>query len=169
MRSFDPYGRLYRRLAERAAIEEARAARERLSATHRYDELMDLAPEARTGAIDFGDRFGSFALADLLLDVGRDVGDADAEASRELARLALAMVRKLDAGRYGPALVADLEARAWAYLGHGRARTDPSGAQEAFLRAESCLARGTGDPLAEAEVLCLSAGVIGDPDLHGVQ
>lgn len=166
MRSTEPYGRLYRRLAARAAIEEERARRERRVAAARYDDLMGLAPAARRKAIAEDGRFASFTLADLLLDVGRDVCAADPEAARELARLALAIARRLPGGRYGPSLVADLEARGWAWLGSGRARTDPAGAREAFLRAEACLARGSGDPLVQAEVLCLAAEVLDGAELE---
>lgn len=165
MRSFEPCRRLYHRLAARAAAEEARARRERRVAADRYDELMTLAPGARRVAIAEADRLASFALADLLLDVSRDVCAADPEAGRELARLALAMARRLHGGRYLPSLVADLEARGWAYLGSSRVSTDPAGAREAFIHAESCLARGSGDPLAQAEILCLSAGVLDDAGL----
>jgi hypothetical protein len=151
------YGAVFRRLAERLAAEEARSALERRTAGGRYDELMGLAPEARTAAIEAGEPFATFALADLLLDVSRDVCAADPEAGQELALLALAVAGRLDPGRYGRCLVADLEARSWAYLGCARAAIDPPAARQAFLRAAGCLDRGSGDPLEEAEVLCLCA------------
>jgi hypothetical protein len=151
------YGAVFRRLAERLAPEEARSARERRTAGGRYAELMGLTPEARTAAIEAGEPFATFALADLLLDVSRDVCAADPEAGQELALLALAVAGRLDPGRYGRCLVADLEARSWAYLGCARAAIDPPAARQAFLRAAGCLDRGSGDPLEEAEVLCLCA------------
>lgn len=151
------YGAVFRRLVERLGPEEARSVRERQAARGRYDELMGLAPEARTAAIEAGEPFATFALADLLLDVSRDVCAADPEASQELARLALAVAGRLDPGRYGRCLVADLEARSWAYLGCARAGTDPPAARQAFLRAAVCIDRGSGDPLEEAELLCLCA------------
>jgi hypothetical protein len=151
------YGAVFRRLAERLAEEEARSALERRTVGGRYDELMGLAPEARTAAIEAGEPFATFALADLLLDVSRDVCAADPEAGQELALLALAVAGRLDPGRYGRCLVADLEARSWAYLGCARAAIDPPAARQAFLRAAGCLDRGSGDPLEEAEVLCLCA------------
>lgn len=168
-RSGDPapdggrYGAVFRRLAERLGPEEARSARERQAAGGRYDELMGLAPEARTAAIQAEERFATFALADLLLDVSRDVCAADPEAGQELARLALAVAGRLDLERYGRFLVADLEARSWAYLGCARARTDPPAARQAFLRAARYLDQGSGDPLEEAEVLCLCAEPPDDP------
>lgn len=163
----EAYGDLFRRLVERLAPEEERSARERRAAAGGYDELMGLAPEARTAAIEECERFATFALADLLLDVSRDVCAADPEASHELARLAQAVAGRLDPGRYGRTLLADLEARSWAYLGCARAGTDPPGARLAFLRAARHLDRGSGDPLEEAEILCLCAGFADDPGLRG--
>lgn len=154
----DRYGGVFRRLVERLGPEEARAAREHRAAGGRYGELMELPPAARAHAIEAGERFATFALADLLLDVSREVCAADPEAGQELALLALAVAGRLDPGRYGRCLVADLEARSWAYLGCARARTDPPAARQAFLRAAGCLDRGSGDPLEEAAVLCLCAG-----------
>lgn len=158
------YGAVFRRLVERLGPEEARAAREHRAANGRYGELMELPPAARAHAIEAGERFATFALADLLLDVSRDVCAADPEAGQELALLALAVAARLDLGRYGRCLVADLEARSWAYLGCARARTDPPAARQAFLRAAGCLDRGSGDPLEEAGVLCLCADAGDDAD-----
>ena len=165
----ETYGAVFRRLVERLGPEEARAARERRAATGRYGELMELPPAARTHAIEAGERFATFALADLLLDVSRDVCSADPEAGQELALLALAVAARLDPGRYGRCLVADLEARSWAYLGCARARTDPPAARQAFLRAAGCLDRGSGDPVEEAGLLCLcAAGDDADCPVPGV-
>ncbi|HSL84191.1 MAG TPA: hypothetical protein VLF66_15570 [Thermoanaerobaculia bacterium] len=152
------YGAAFRRLEERVGPEEARAARERRAAAGRYGELMELPPGTRAHAIQAGERFATFALADLLLDVSRDVCAADPEAGQELALLALAVAGRLDPARYGRCLVADLEARSWAYLGCARASLDPPAARQAFLRAAGCLDRGSGDPLEEAGLLCLCAG-----------
>lgn len=158
------YGAVFRRLVERLGPEEARAARERRAADDRYGELMELPPAARAHAIGAGEGFATFALADLLLDVSRDVCAADPEAGQELALLALAVAGCLDTGRYGRCLVADLKARSWAYLGCAQAWTDPPAARQAFLRAAGCLDRGSGDPLEEAGVLCLCAGAADDAD-----
>lgn len=167
MRPIDPYGQLYRRLVERAVAEEGRAELERLAAPGRYEELMRLAPGERTATVERDGRFATFALADLLLDLSRDVRVADPAAGRDLVRLAQAVTVRLDPGRYGRSLLADLEGRAWAYVGTAHAETDPASAREAFERAESCLARGSGDPLAEAEVVCLAAGVLEAPPALG--
>lgn len=167
MRPIDPNGQLYRRLAERAVAAEVRAELERLAAPGRYEELMRLAPRERAATVERDGRFATFALADLLLDLSREVRTADPEAGRDLVRLAQAVTVRLDAGRYGTSLLADLEGRAWAYLGDAQTETDPASARDAFERAEACLARGSGDPLAEAEVVCLSAGVLDDPPALG--
>lgn len=70
-----------------------------------------------------------------------------------LARFAVEVAQNLDAQRYAPELLADLEARAWGELGNAhRAADDLNAAERAFARAFDLLARGTGDPLLKAHL-----------------
>jgi len=154
------YTPLFHRLLDRLAVEQERAREDHSMAAARYDELMALPHSERDAAIRSEERFASFSLAGRLLDTSLEVRREDPEAGIELSRLALAVADRLDPGGHGSGLVADLRARCWAYLGEGWSPTDPAAGRRAFRRALSLLLHGSGDPLAEAEVLCLAAGLL---------
>lgn len=154
------YTPLFGRLLDRVAVEQARAREDHAMAAARYDELMALSPSEREAAIRSEERFASFSLAGRLLDTSLEVHRDDPEAGLELSRLALAVADRLDPGRHGSGLLADLRARCWAYLGEAWSQTDPAASRRAFRRARTLLLHGSGDPLAEAEVLCLAAGLL---------
>lgn len=154
------YSDAFRRILARLELEQERAREERDGAAARYDELMTIAPPAREAAIRNDERYASFALATRLLDASLEVRLADPQAGLELSRLALIVTERLDPGRYGAGLMADLKARCWAYLGDASGGSDPPGALQAFDRARQHLVGGSGDPLAEAEVFCLEARLL---------
>lgn len=154
------YSPLFHRLLDRLAIEQERAREDHALAAARYDELMALPRAAREAVIRSEERFASFSLGGLLLDTSLEVHREDPEAGLELSRLALAVADRIDPERHGSGLVADLRARCWAYLGEAWSSTDRAAARRAFRRARSFLLHGSGDPLAEAEVLCLAAGLL---------
>ncbi len=151
------YSGLFRRLTRRLGDEERRAGQERDQALGLYDELMAAEPEQREERLLSDPRFASFALAERLLGAALEVRGEDREASRELVHLGLLVADRLDPALYGVGLVEDLKARAWAYLGESWSGSAQRASREAFRLAESHLARGTGDPLEEAEILVLSA------------
>lgn len=158
----DRYTAPFDRVLARVAAEEARAADEAAAARSLYDDLMRLSPERREVAVHTEARFASFSLAERLLDACREMRREQPSSALELAHLALAVVGRLDAARYGSGLVADLAARAWAYLGELWHASSPPAAGEAFRLALGHLMRGSGDPLEEAEVVALCAGAGGD-------
>jgi tetratricopeptide (TPR) repeat protein len=80
----------------------------------------------------------------------------------ELARFATRLAPTLGEDGYGPAQVADFEARAWGELANAyRIGDQPARADEAIAAALGHLARGTGDELLEARLLSLQASVLG--------
>lgn len=159
----ESYSPLFDRLRARMIREDHRALEERTGALALYRALLAQPPHQREEFLDTEPRSHNYALAELLLAASHDVAVYDTGASVDLARLALAVVDRLDPHRYGSGLVADLKARAWAYVGDAwRNGANPTAAQEAFRLAESHLRRGSGDPLEEAEVLSLAAGLLGD-------
>lgn len=159
----ESYSPLFERLRARMVNEDVRAVEERSGALELYRALLAQPPQQREDFLDAEPRSGNYALAEMLLAASHDLADHDAATSVDLARLALAVVDRLDPNRYGSGLVADLKARAWAYVGDAwRTGANPTAAQEAFRLAESHLRRGSGDPLEEAEVLSLAAGLLGD-------
>ncbi len=158
----DRYGEPLARVIDRIFAREQAAAREEADAAGLYEALMSLSPGLREASIQTEDRFASYPLAERLLAACRDVRAEQPESSLELARLALAVCSRLDVRRYGAGLVADLEARAWAYLGDLWTESSPPAAREAFRLALGHLMRGSGDPLEEAEVVALCAAATDD-------
>jgi tetratricopeptide (TPR) repeat protein len=149
------FARLERRLAE--------VRDERSEAPHLLAELLALpAPQRQTLARQ-GRRFQTLAVCELLIDACFEAGFRDAGEAVELADLALVVTRQLDAAYYGPSVVQDLQARAWAYLGNARRIAfDLAGAEEALLQAERLAEGGSADPLEEARILDLRASLLGD-------
>lgn len=155
----------FRRVMERLAAEEARSVRELTAADELYDRLMRLSRAQREASIRREGRFTSYPVAERLLSASREVRDDQPESSAELARLALAVADRLEPGRYGDGLVADLKARGWAYLGDLWSDSSPPAAREAFRLALGHLMQGSGDPLDEAEVLSLCANTTDDLEI----
>lgn len=158
----DRYGEPLARVIDRIFVQEQVAAREEAGAAGLYEALMGLSPAHREVSIQTDDRFASYPLAERLLAACREVRAEQPESSLELARLALAVCSRLEVRRYGAGLVADLEARAWAYLGDLWTESSPPAAREAFRLALGHLMRGSGDPLEEAEVVALCAAATDD-------
>lgn len=157
------YEDLWSKLTARVGREERRAGADRSSAEALYDELMALDGRGQEQAIDHDPRFGSYALAERLLTASREVRGDDQAASLELVRLGLDVAGRLGPPNVARGLVADLEARAWAYLGEGwHAQGDAAAAAEAFRLARTHLRRGSGDLLEEAEIAVLLAAAEGD-------
>lgn len=163
----DRYPLLFHRVTRRVAGEEARACEDRAVADGLYEDLMRVPEGERASVVEIHDRYVSFAFAERLLATSLETRTDHPEASLELARLALGVADRLDPVRYGRGLVADLKARAWAYLGEAWTDSAPPAAREAFRLARSLLRRGSGDPLEEAEVLALAAAGTAEPGATG--
>lgn len=145
-------------LALRLAAAEAALERERAEAPLLCRRLLLHPPEQR-GEIAAGDpRFHTWGVGERLLARSLELLERDAAEAEHLAVLALTVARRL--GRHSPALVRDLEARAWACTGKARLRAgDLTGAGEALRAAAACLAQGTGDLLVEGLLLEFEADV----------
>ncbi len=149
------FARLERRLAE---VKEERRLAPPLVA-----ELLDRPAPQRRSLVCQAGRFQSLAVCELLIDASFETGFRDAGEAIELASLSLLLASQLDSGYYGPSVVMDLRARAWAYLGNARRIAfDLAGAEEALLEAERHAEGGSADPLEEARILDLRASLLGD-------
>jgi len=136
------------------------AERERAAAPELLQELLHQPAERRRGMVGEGDRYRSMGLADLLLRECREANLRQDPAAADLARLALAVVSRLDPAVYGKRLLEDLRARGWAFLANAlRIASDLRAADEAFTAAEAHLARGTRDRLERAQLLQLKASL----------
>jgi len=149
------FARLERRLAE---VREERSEAPLLLA-----ELLGQPASQRQSLVRQGRRFQTLAVCELLIDACFEAGFRDAGEAVELADLALVVTCQLDADYYGPSVVQDLQARAWAYLGNARRIAfDLAGAEEALLQAERLAEGGSADPLEEARILDLKASLLCD-------
>lgn len=101
-----------------------------------------------------------WGLCQLLLSKSQEAIFSEPARAVDLANLALKVVRHLGEA-YDPSWVMDLRARCFAYLGNARrVLGELRSAEDAFAKAESCLARGaTGNLAAEAEILDLKSSL----------
>jgi tetratricopeptide (TPR) repeat protein len=101
-----------------------------------------------------------WGLCQLILKQSREAAFTDPAKAVELANLALRIVRHLGTA-YDTSWVMDLRARCFAYLGNARrVLGELRSADDAFLKAEGCLARGTrGNAEIQAEVLDLKSSL----------
>ncbi|HEX9668111.1 MAG TPA: hypothetical protein VGC93_01385, partial [Thermoanaerobaculia bacterium] len=75
----------------------------------------------------------------------------------------MAVADRLEPARYGPSLVHDLRARAWAQLAEARRLDgDLAGAAEALVVAELLSEEGSADPLEEGHLLERRAALLAD-------
>ncbi|HYG63297.1 MAG TPA: hypothetical protein VEL74_12000 [Thermoanaerobaculia bacterium] len=145
-------------LSVRLAAAEAALERERAEAPLLCRLLLSHPPERRPEVAAGDPRFQTWGVGERLLARSLELLERDTAEAEHLAVLALTVARRL--GRHSPALVRDLEARAWACAGKARLRSgDLAGAGEALRAAAACLAQGTGDLLVEALLLEFEADV----------
>jgi len=102
----------------------------------------------------------AWGLCQLLLQKSREATFSDPARGVELANLALRVVRHLGKA-YDPNWVMELRARCFAYLGNARrVLGELRSAEDAFVKAEACLARSTsGNVEVRAEILDLKSSL----------
>jgi tetratricopeptide (TPR) repeat protein len=129
-------------------------ARERAAAPWLLDELLCHAPERRALLLRNSVRFRSLVLCDLLLRAAREESELRPASGEALARLALGALELLASDVYGPGVLADFRARAWAVVGEARRLAgDLAAAQAALVTALRHLRHGTGDELEHAQIV----------------
>jgi tetratricopeptide (TPR) repeat protein len=161
------YGATFDRAREEARGWSAALDRERGAAPDLFVELLESPAEARE-ALLLQERFQTWGVFELLVERSWEVTIPDAAHAEELGLLALHLAGRLDAERYGAALIEDLRARAWAYVANAcRSRSDLAGAEEAFGKAREHLGKGTGDRLESAILLDLEASLRRDQRRFG--
>jgi tetratricopeptide (TPR) repeat protein len=146
----------------RRTLEEREAAldEERDEAPGLFVELLDQPADQRETLLRNTSRFHTWGVFELLVERSLEVALLDPARGENLGLLALRLSDHLDAERYGAERIADLQARAWAYIGNAcRMRFDFTAAEEAFLNARARLKEGTGDSLEMAVLLDLRASL----------
>lgn len=132
--------------------------RDRARAPKLFAELMRHPVSRQRSLIQRTWRFKNYVFAEYLLDTSQSAVVDEPSRAEDLATLALSVADQLEGTHYGPALVADLKARAWAYVGNARrVQSDLRNADEAFAQADQWLAQGTDDVLLRARLQVLKA------------
>jgi tetratricopeptide (TPR) repeat protein len=150
------------RLAERLEARRESVARERQEAPPLLDELL-AAPPAQRRPLLRQARFRKLGVCEALIERSFEEGFREPASAVGLAELAVAAAEALDPEVYGPSVVQDLEARAWAYLGNARrVASDLPGAERAMAVAMRLSEGGSADPLEEAKLLDLRASLLCD-------
>jgi tetratricopeptide (TPR) repeat protein len=139
---------------EEVAVMESRQAPEL------WDRLAERPYAEQVREIEEDEELHAWGLCQLLLRKSREATFNDPAKAVELANLALRVVRHLGMS-YDPNWVTDLRARCFAYLGNARrVLGELRSADDAFLKAENCLARSTtGNPEIQAEILDLKSSL----------
>lgn len=139
---------------------QAALEKERFEAPTLFVELMSHPRDQRSPLLWGARRFHTWGMFELLIERSLEMGIREPDVAEELAMLALHVSDHLDFSYYGAKLIEDLRARAWAHLANSRrVRSDLTGAEEAFERAEIHLQKGTLDPVERAILLDLKASL----------
>lgn len=151
--------RLFGRLEQRLAL----AQREREAAPALVAELLNRPSTEWSGLARDWRPCRTLAVCELLIERSFEEGFLDPACSVRIAELAIDLAERLDKARYGAAVVQDVRARAWAYLGNARRlSSDLSGAEQALIHAEALSEDGSADPLEEARILDFRASLLSD-------
>lgn len=147
----------YRPVVTRAVFAIARVARlmggQPRTALGKLAAFVDSAPARRWERVRQERQLAEPGLITALLSYGRDAAAEMGESVEDLARLATALIDRLNSDQVPKALIQDLRAEAWALLAREfLAEDSPGTADYALQHAESCLGEGTGDPLAAVHV-----------------
>jgi tetratricopeptide (TPR) repeat protein len=139
---------------------EAVLEKERDDAPGLFVELFEQPAEDRDLLLRDSPRFQTWGVFELLVERSLEVSIQDPAFGEHLGLLALRLSDHLDRERYGAERIADLRARAWAFVANTcRLRSDFQGAEEAFGQAYQQLKKGTRDGLERAIFLDLKASL----------
>ncbi len=130
--------------------------RDRRRAPKLYIELARHPVSRRRSLLERTWRFKNYVFGEYLIEESARRLEAEPSMAEDLAELGLVVANQLAGSHYGPALINDLRARAWAAMGTARrVGGDAKSGDEAFAEAERFLAEGTGDVLLRAQLLSL--------------
>jgi tetratricopeptide (TPR) repeat protein len=148
------------RAARQASERLSRLFEEAESAAALAEELLAAPEHSRRQLIRSESRFQTLKLCELLEDRSREVWFQEPARAIELARLAVAISERLDPGHYGPRIVEDARAQAWAYLGNAyRIASNLRQAEDALRIATEHHRRGDEDAFTEAQIASFTASL----------
>ncbi|MCB1035225.1 MAG: hypothetical protein KDD47_15460, partial [Acidobacteria bacterium] len=148
-RSFDPtqYGDAVTSALQASLEAHGTANEERAEAPQLLEELERFPAERRQIVICNRRRFHHYGLCELLLLRSKGHWFSSPSSARDEAELAVAVAENLEPGRHDARVLADIKARAWAYLGNAnRILSDFRTAEADFCNAVDHLEQGTGNP-----------------------
>lgn len=123
-------------------------------------ELMLRSPSGRREVVRSTRRYKLLGLSEALRNESRIEARRDVAKALELAELAAEVADCLSTSFYGPRIVADTRALAWAMVGNShRVAGEFFAAERAFRTASDLLEKGTGNPTETAEVQVLLASL----------
>jgi tetratricopeptide (TPR) repeat protein len=123
-------------------------------------ELMLRSPSGRREVVRGSRRYKLLGLSEALREESRREARRDVARALELAELSAEVADCLGTKYYGPRIVADTRALAWAMVGNShRVAGEFFAAERAFRTASDLLERGTGNPSEVAEVQVLLASL----------
>lgn len=156
----DDEGTLLGRSLGVLARRQAALERERSEAPSLFGSLVALTPGQQLLLLKNSHRFRTWGLFELLIERGKQETFSDPQHAEQLLQLALRIGDDLSPASYGRELIEDLRARAWGFIANARrCRRELTDSEEAFGEAFSRLRRGTEDPLEEALLFDLQAGL----------
>ena len=156
----DDYKAAFQGLRPRLSDQAGRMDLERDRLPWLIDRLEGTPPPDQPVRVKNEPAFHSWLLGEWLIEESQRSAYGDLGRAKTLASCALTVAEELPEHVYGPPLVNDLKARAWACRGEIlRLLGDLPGAEEAFEIADGFMAEGTGDALEEARVLELRAAL----------
>jgi tetratricopeptide (TPR) repeat protein len=157
------YEEVFARTLAFASEDEQRLAVEKLRGWAQWTELEPMNPQSRFSMVESNRRLHTFGLHERLLEAARWYSRTDPAEAVDIVRLAILVAERLDPAAIGDQRVADLKAAAWAALGNAkRIASDFEGSRHAFNEAWRILESGTGDPMAEANLISLEASYMRD-------
>jgi tetratricopeptide (TPR) repeat protein len=154
------YGQIIEEKEREAHGRDSSLAEERVEAPGLFVQLKGYPPAQRELVVRNSANFQTWGVFELLVERTLEASISNPSYAEELGRLALSLSEHLDQGRYNVALIEDLRARAWAFLGNAyRLRSDLQRAEEAFRNAYDHLQNGTQDSMERAIVFDLEASL----------
>jgi tetratricopeptide (TPR) repeat protein len=154
-------------LLERIEHFDPAVATETFDADRRFDELIALPTDLQALRVVERPEYRSWALCQLFLAESSNQWRQDPVQAHSRATIGLVIALALDAERYFPQWVADLRAKAHAYLGNCyRVLGDFEEADRELQRALALLRDGVGSGLREARVLSLHASLLTSTGRH---
>jgi len=159
-REASDYGPALKKTEQLFQDRERVLAQERAEAPSLFIELTRSTPERRPLFLQSNSRFHTWGVFELLIERCWETSIRDPGYAEDLGLLALRLSESLNKSLYGDALIEDLRARTWGYIGNAhRVRSNLQDAEEALSSAYAHLQKGTKDPLERAVLLDLEASL----------